>query len=155
MSTPSDLFEVIPESRRTSELVPQWADERESDTYRLRRVPKNLNEIHQGGLVIWRDNGTLTYVAGDHEDDVPDAFHEYLTVSFGGKGPTLHIVGPTDDVMAETAGFFMDTLLGGSGALCRAKASTQLLGHRGVGSTQLCRAGTQPRYPCKPQLETA
>ncbi|GAX21809.1 hypothetical protein FisN_30Hu008 [Fistulifera solaris] len=106
--TQSALFEIIPTSRRTPEQVPRWADERESETYRLRRLPQNLNEIHQGGTVIWRDNGTLTYVAGDNEDDVPDAFHEYLTVSFGGKGPTLHIVGPTDDVMAETAGFFME-----------------------------------------------
>jgi hypothetical protein len=42
-----------------------------------------LDELNQGGVVIWHDNGTLTYVSGDNEDDVPDVFQEYLTVSFG------------------------------------------------------------------------
>jgi hypothetical protein len=105
----SSVFELIPFCKE--EQIARWENGVESPTYKLRRAPLNLEELNSWGhlLAIWRENGTLTYVTpyglcGYY----PTCHHQkVLCLDFNPPGPRLHIVGATDEAIAETAALFL------------------------------------------------
>ena len=106
----SPLFEEIPSSLRKPEQA-RWRKGGESPTYKFVRNPVYLEEINKDGraVAIWRENGTLTYVSPRDTDDFPDVIDsKFLSLEFGDEGLELHIVGTTDNAIAETAAFSWD-----------------------------------------------
>lgn len=112
------LFGVIPSFLLIPEQVARWDHVKESHTFTLLRKPNNLQELnkYKGGVAIWRDNGTLIYVEPSDRSYSHDPYRQYeqafrqrcLSLHFGTNGPTLCIVGRTDDSIAETAAYFME-----------------------------------------------
>jgi hypothetical protein len=102
------LLGMISYSLRKPEQVAEWEKAGASPTYKLLRQPKNLEELIDGehGIAIWRDNGTLTYVSrlGIDESSQRD---RSLTIVLGSNNAVLQIFGDSDDVICETAAYFM------------------------------------------------
>ncbi|GAX18837.1 hypothetical protein FisN_26Hu139 [Fistulifera solaris] len=108
---PSLLLGLILPSLRKPEQSPFWfvgTGDKSPAHYKLLRRPVNLQEFNPyGRLVIWRENGTLTYVVPAGDTFVPDPIDDTdgLIIEFGDNNPSLHIIGKTEDAIVETALF--------------------------------------------------
>ena len=105
-----DLLEAIPSSLLKPEQVARWGSGRELPTYKLLRKPVNLEELNScsQAMPIWWDNETLAYVAPRGIYGSPMYGQgQHLFVDYVDKGFKLHIVGKTDEAIAQTAAFFM------------------------------------------------
>ena len=107
----SVLFGVISPARRKPEQVARRADGEEVSTYTLLRDPFSLDELNEYGscMAIWRENETLTYVVPRDSDDRPllTSGKRYLSLNFGGTGPSIKVFGEKEDAVAETVAYFM------------------------------------------------
>jgi hypothetical protein len=111
MQDTSLLFGVIPPSLCTPEQVATWDDGKVLHTYKLLRTPVNWGEIIQYGnaaMAIWRDNGTLTYIAPCNGDThFPESNESKPSLWFYLNHLKLDITGNTEKDVAETAAFFL------------------------------------------------
>ncbi|GAX21810.1 hypothetical protein FisN_30Hu009 [Fistulifera solaris] len=135
----NDLLEIIPPCRRTPAQVPHWFKGKDSSplTYKLLRAPHSLGEFnqYQQSLAIWCDNGTLVYVSPCGLDDFPNDRQEYLSLEFGDKSPSIHIVGRWGPAVARTAAFFMELE-----DITEARSQFEIINSRSGGRLDFCPA---------------
>ncbi|GAX18840.1 hypothetical protein FisN_26Hu142 [Fistulifera solaris] len=88
----------------------RWDEGGEAPTYKLQRDPVELEEFKQynHGVVIWRENDTLTFIAPYNNDSyASDDSLRSLSLEFYALHLTLHIVGETEAAVTETAEYFL------------------------------------------------
>ncbi|GAX18846.1 hypothetical protein FisN_26Hu148 [Fistulifera solaris] len=84
-------------------------DSDDAPTYQLLRKPVSLKEFHDHGkgVVIWRNNDTLTYVTTNGGNDAPCDPRRALSMKFVDDGLSLYITGNTDEAVADTVAYFL------------------------------------------------
>ncbi len=105
---PNSLLALILPSELQANQFPVTEKGKEWPLYKFLRAPSTIEELKpystgHGGVLVWMDNGTLTYINNGGRFPPPTRFAKFFELH---SGVCIRILGDLDDAILETATFF-------------------------------------------------